>query len=258
MAFVNEDIVGGRGGFGFGGGEGGGILGLVALLALIGRNGGGGLLSGGSSGGVDGLNNLQGTIDTNAILGKLGTIEGSIPLSEAQVQLALAQLGQGIVSQINTTAVANAMGLSDIKFAQALSFAGLQKDIGDVDTNVDRQSCQIQNTIHSDGEATRALITTNLISQLQADKVILANEVTELRGDSHRERDRHGVEITMINNQNQNQLQFQQQSQVLANLHNAIFEVGQIARATNSNVIVGNTGATATGPQTANPTNVRA
>lgn len=61
----------------------------------------------------------------------------------------------------------------------------------------------------------------------------------------------------MINNQNQNQMQFQQQAQVLSGLAHLLADVNQVARATNSNVIVGNTGATTTGTQTANPTNVR-
>lgn len=76
------------------------------------------------------------------------------------------------------------------------------------------------------------------------------------RSERNRDADRHGVEITM--NNNQNQLQFQQQSQVLNGLAHLLSDVAQVARATNSNVIVGNTGATTTGTQTANPTNVRA
>lgn len=61
----------------------------------------------------------------------------------------------------------------------------------------------------------------------------------------------------MNNTQNQNQLQFQAQAQALSQVAAALVEVNQLARATNQNLIIGNTGAVGTGPQTANPVNVR-
>lgn len=73
-----------------------------------------------------------------------------------------------------------------------------------------------------------------------------------------------GTEVTVTQTVNQNQLQLQaqqqQQQQQQAILLNQLCTlVGglQNAVATNSNLIVGNTGAVATGPQTANPVNVR-
>ena len=69
------------------------------------------------------------------------------------------------------------------------------------------------------------------------------------------------VNVTQQVNQVQAQAQAQQQQQQQLILLNTIAGhlVGlQNAVATNSNLIVGNTGAVATGPQTANPVNVRA
>lgn len=237
MATFTEDIVGGRG-YGFGGDGFGGGLGLIAILALLARNNGG--LFGGNGEGVSGLNNLQGAIDTNAILGKLGTIEGLIPLTEAQVQLALAGVQNSLQQSISAVQLETANGF------------------GTTNANIERTGWQISQTVKDDGDKTRALITANQIADLNRQLGVAQLEAVELRSDSRAERDRHGIEITMNNNQNQNQLQFQAQAQVLQGLTNALFEVGQIARATNSNVIVGNAGATTTGAMTANPTNVRA
>ncbi|AWD90216.1 hypothetical protein [Dickeya phage Sucellus] len=80
-----QPTAGGMDGAGLG--LGGGLIGGVLLGALLGRNGG---LFGGGNDGVSGLNNLQGAIDTNAILSNLGDIKDAVPLAEAQVQLALA------------------------------------------------------------------------------------------------------------------------------------------------------------------------
>jgi len=83
----------------------------------------------------------------------------------------------------------------------------------------------------------------------------LKNELLELRGRSHARE----TEINVSQTVNQAQAQ-QQQQQILESrfgrLEHLISCVHQEARATNSNVIAGNTGAVTTGAQTANPTNV--
>lgn len=246
MAILNEDIIGGRG-FGSGGGDFGGGLGLIALLALLGRNGGGGLLGGGGSD-IGGLNNINAAVDSAAILGKLGNIEASVPLNSSQLQLAIAQataaLGQQSTAQ--TFGIMNALSTHALDNCQ--SFAGVARDIAAVDTNVDRQSCVIQNVVHSEGETTRALIQS--IDKANDSRLIVtqANEISELRNEGRRRDDRHGVEITMTNNQNQNQLQFQQQSQEFASLRGLLFEALQSIRSTNQAINIG-------GTQLASPTN---
>lgn len=256
---------GGRGssdGVGLGGG--GGILGLVALMALLGR---GGLGVGGDSGAA--AIGLQSSTDTNTILQSLGDIKASVPLAEAQVQLALAGQAASLTGTINTATIANMQGqntlglavanaISTAKDLAAAQTQTLTEQIAAVGNQVDRNLFQISSVVKDDGEKTRALITTNEMAALNRLAAERQDEIIELRNAAARENDRHGIEINMINNQNQNQLQFQQQAQVLGQLANVLCEVGQIARATNSNVIVGNTGATGVGAQNANPTNVRA
>lgn len=267
MASVYDDSVSARGGLAApsvavipsagGGLAEGGLLGTLLLLGLLGGNGG----IGGRKDCVDqaSLNGLQSALDTTAILGKLGSIEAAIPYNEAQVQLALA----GAVAQLTNQNTSNTNSVLAGQTAAALAAvtnqALLTRDIAAVETTVDRAAATVINTIRDDGNATRALFTENVIQGLRDDKVILSNELAEQRSERNRDRDRHGVEVTMINNQNQNTLVAVQQQQQLNTLLNHFGVLSsQIARATNSNVIVGNTGASTTGTQTANPTNVQA
>jgi hypothetical protein len=256
-------VVPGGGGFGEGG-----LLSTLLLLGLLGGNGG----IGNRKDCVDqaSLNGLQDGLNTNAILGKLGAIEAAIPYNEAQVQLALAGLGDQLTRTITNGQIALMQGQSALQLAEATSTAAIQNNIcstaqtllagqAAINTNIDRTATTVVNAIRDDGNATRALITENVIQGLRDDKVILANELAEIRNERNRDRDRHGIEVTTIVNQQQAQLQFQEQRQRLDMLTNHLCGIsGQIARATNSNVIVGNTGAVGTGTQTANPTNVNA
>lgn len=257
------NIIGGGGDGGFGGG---GMLGGLLIGALLGRNGGG--LFGGGNGDGAGAIGLQSSIDTNTILQSLGDIKASVPLAEAQVQLALAGQAASITNQINGTTLSLANGQSQLglSIANALSTAKdlaaaqtqtLSELVNNVGNQVDRNLYQLSTAVTNDGDKTRALIQS--LDKQNDSRLITAqaNEIIELRSERNRDTDRHGIEINMINNQNQNQMQFQQQAQVLNQLTSALIEVGQIARATNSTVMVGNTGTTAAN-QTANPTNVRA
>jgi hypothetical protein len=242
------------------------LIGGVLLGALLGRNGG---LFGGAGDGAGAAVALQSSVDTNAILQALGDIKASVPLAESQVQLALAGVNQDITSQsLQQTIALQGQGFAG-QLANLTSFAQVGDKVdalstltavgfGNVNTAIERNGWAITQAVNNDGEKTRALIQS--IDKQNDSRLITAqaNEIIELRAERNRDADRHGIEITMNNNQNQNQLQFQQQAQVLNTLAGALVEVGQIARATNSNVIVGNTGASTTGAQTASPTNVRA
>ncbi|MNJ37047.1 hypothetical protein D3C77_318540 [compost metagenome] len=204
-----------------------------------------------------------------AVLQSLGQIQAAVPLAEAQVQLALAgstgEIRSHLGSVENQLVSGQAVINKNISDAIASSLASqnninvnvLQTGTANLMATKDAQFA-LSNLITADGEKTRALITANQISELQRLAAERQDEIIELRNGSARDRDRHGIEINMINNQNQNQLQFQQQAQALVSLGHCLSDVSQLARATNTNLIVGNTGATTTGPQTANPVNVKA
>jgi hypothetical protein len=265
----------GSGGYG----SDGGILSAIILASILGNNNG---LVGNGRGVATcvaekdcatqaSINALQDGMNTNHILNKLGSIEAAVPYNEAQVQLALAGLGDQLTRTITNGHTALTQNQFAMQLQEANSTAAVQSHIANststlqnqlagntaavlaglnsVDTNVDRTGCAIINAVRDDGNATRALITENVIQGLRDDKVILANELAELRNERNRDRDRHGVEVTMINNQNQNQLQFQQQAQVLNTLQHGIIDALQSIRATNQAINIG------AGTQVANPTN---
>lgn len=257
------NVIGGGGGYdGFGSGG----LGIIALLALLSNRNGFGF--GGNTDGA-GVVALQSSIDTNAILQGIGDIKAAVPLAEAQVQLALAGAQADITSQSLQQTIAlqnqgftaqldNLQGFANTKDAVDSLSTQVAVGQGVTNTNIERLGWSLSREISTDGEKTRALI--GSIDRDNLNRIITtqAAELAELRNEGNRDRDRLGIEISMINNQNQNQMQFQQQAQVLGTLSHALLEVGQIARATNQNLIVGNTGATTTGAQTANPVNVKA
>jgi hypothetical protein len=251
----------------------GGLVGALVLLSLLGGNGFNNNNCNFNKDCVDqsALNALQGSFDTNSILSKLASIEAAVPYNEAQVQLALAGLGDQLTRTVTNGQTALMQNQFAIQLQEANSTAAVQSHIASstsnlqsqlagntaavlaglnsVDTNVDRSACTIINALRDDGNATRALITENVIQGLRDDKVILANELAELRHERNRDRDRHGVEVTMINNQHQNQVQFQQQAQVLNTLQHGIIDALQSIRATNQAINIG------AGTQVANPTN---
>lgn len=246
MATLSEDIVGGRG-YGMIGGDGfgGGAMGLVLGL-LLSR---GGLINN------DGRDCRDCVTNESLNQQTLGDIKAAIPLSEAQVQLALAQAIASVTAQ--ATADTQYLSTQNVQLATqaATDTALLTRDIASVDTNVDRQSTAIQIAINADGEKTRALITSNQIAELNQKLTVAQLENAENRAINRETVNSHNTTVTV--NQMQQQQQLQNQELRFA-LNQLIAGFGQFARATNGNVIVGNAGATTTGAQTANPTNVNA
>jgi hypothetical protein len=238
MATFNEDIVS-RGGGMFAGGDSNGVI----MGLLLGRLG--------LFGNQDGVNNGRCVTQDDLNGQTLGDIKAAIPLSEAQVQLALA----GLQASLSGQATADTQYLSNQSQALALAqmqlAAGLSREISAVDTNVDRQSTQIQETIFRDGEATRALITSNRIADLEQQLTVAQLRESEQRGINREIVNTNTITVSM----NQQQSQQQQQMQALQfQLAQLVGTVGQVARATNSQVVVGSSGVGAN--QTANPTNV--
>lgn len=242
MAMEINDIVGGRGGFGLGGGGDG----MGVLLGLLLARGGLGNDRDRNDCGKDYVTQS----DLNGLA--LGDIKAAIPLVEAQVQLALAG-NQAAISQL-VASVGNQ--LQNGQTAQLLQTcnqtAQLQAAICNVDTNVDRTSTATQAAIVASETRLANLITTNEMARLNQQLTVAQLDGLELRQRNDRDRERHSVEITMTQNQAQQQ---QQQQAVQFQLAQLMAGFSQYARATNGNVIVGSTGTT-TGAQTANPTNV--
>lgn len=267
-------------GAGLGAGLGGGLLGGILGGALLGNRG---LLGTGAAVAAEvgagvvtpamltaGLASVIDSNQNTVLLQSVGDVKAAVPLAEAQVQLALAGAQADITGTINTQASAQALAnqLTNQNIANAIAASlasqGAIKEsiaaygVANLNATKDAQFAIVTAGNQNTKEILAALNeqnTANLQRQLTvAESVGLENRLLGRQREVE-------VNVTQTVAQNQVQLQAQQQQQqqaiILAQLCSAIQGL-QVATATNSNLIVGNTGATTTGPQTANPVNVRA
>lgn len=260
---------------GMGAGLGGAGLGIGALLGLaLGRGG----LLGNEGRGHDCVTPMQlqtatGSIidsgQNNQVMGMLQGIATSVPVAEGQVQLALSQATGQLSNQIGQQSLAVAQGFA----SQAANTAQAQAAIIAVGESV-------KDAVNANGTA-NLLATTNasaanlaavanstnlILTAIKDQEITNLNRqltVSELRNSEDRAEARARateVNVTQTVNQNQAQAQAQAQQQQLVNTVSGLCHIVgslQNAVATNSNMIIGNTGAVGTGPQTANPVNVR-
>ncbi len=252
MATFVEDVVS-RGGAGSDGLGGGGVVTGLILGALLGR------------GGLGGVGTAEPTIAVNVatkedlILQTLGDVKASIPYNEAQVQLALAGAVTQLTNQSNVNTMVIQAGQNAAALAASTNAALVARDIAAVDTNVDRQSTAVQVSIKDSERNILEVINQNRIKDLEQQLTVSQLRESENRAIIREQNNSHNITVTQNNAQAQSQLQFQRQEQSINTLLNCVGNLaGQVARATNSNVIVGNTGASTTGAQTASPTNVSA
>jgi hypothetical protein len=257
------------GGFGM---LGAAALGFFAGEFMNGRRGGRGG-EGGEGGRAE--TRIEDTIFDTQILAKLGSIEASIPASECRTQAAVASAAAGLTNVTLQQTIALERDLASLALGTQQAFANTKDTVQNVgallgtaicnlNQNVSAQGCQTREAIQNDGDKTRGM----LFSRFQLEDSTRINElnarVIELQSEGRRAAD--GAEMRLsINNtanavqaqaQGQAQQQQQQQGFLLAQIAQTLGGLVQVAHATNSNVIAGNSGAVVTGPQTANPTNV--
>ncbi len=263
----------GGGGFG-GGGIGGGLLGGILAGALFGRDGfrrgdgGEGCVTPSQLSAA--LAGVQDTQMNTAVIQTLGAIQGAIPAAEGQVQLALAQAQGQLSNQIGQQSLAVAQGFGNTAQAISASQAAVIAVGESVKDAVNANGAANLLATKDAGAASLAAIaasTNQILTALKDQEITNLNRqltVAELRNTEDRAEARaRSTEVNVTQTVNQNQLQMQaqlqqqQQSVVLANIWERLNGM-QNAIATNSNLIVGNSGATTTGAQTANPVNVRA
>lgn len=271
MPFLGSGF--GGAGAGAGAGLGAGVLGGVLGGALL---GGRGLL--GNEGRINGgegcvtptqltaaLAGVEDNQMNTAVLSQLGRIEAAIPYNESQVQLALAGVQSDITGLINSANIANLQGqfainknVSDTTAQIIAAEVTTQVAVGNAVTSALQNTFALSQAINNDGEKTRALITSINDANLQRQLTVAD---LDRRDEANRGRQRETeINIVNTNTANAQQAQFQQQQQQLVVGFNQLCGVVaglQNAVATNSNMIIGNTGATTTGTQTANPVNVR-
>lgn len=282
-----EGAGGGGMGAAMGGGLGAGLLGGILGGALLGGNG---LFGRNGNVGNEFVTPMQlqtatgSIIDSNqntVLLQAVGDVKAAVPLSATQTQLAVSNTASDIrahLGQVENSLTAGQMAINkNVSDAIASSLASQNA----INVNVLQQGAATREAVNLMGQAnlaaTKDASTANLAAISASTSQILAalkdQEITnlnrqltvaELRNTEDRAEARARateVNVTQTVNQNQMQLQQQQQQQqIVLSLGQLAAVVGnlQSAVATNSNLIVGNTGGVATGSQTANPVNVRA
>lgn len=243
----------GNGGYDSGAGAGAGLLGGMLGSMVFGNRGGhdnhGGYSAMDSSGHM-------------AILGAVGSVKDTVSAGTASVVGTVNMGNMSLLGTINTgfaTQATNTLQQTLTLMQQANgNQAMLMSELCGVNQNVSAQGCMTREAVSNDGEKTRGLIV-----QLNTDNLNRLLTVADLdRRDECNRANLRGVEVNVAQTVNQVQLQAQQQqqqqqtTQLLTHLCSVVGTL-QNAVATNSNLIVGNTGATTTGAQTANPVNVK-
>lgn len=272
-----------------GGGLGAGVLGGILGGALLGGNGNG-LLGNRNNGVVDvgvtpaqfqaGLNSVTTANDTTAIMQGIADIKASVPLAEAQVQLALAGstgeirshlgavenglvAGQASINKNVSDAIASSLASQNSINMNVLTSAAATREAMALYGNANLVATKDAATatalaVANSTEKIIAALNDQNVANLQRQLTVAESTLAE---DRARSRSREvEVNVTQTVNQNNQQMQFQaQQQQQAILLNNLLMAVGglQSAVATNTNMVIGNTGAVATGTQTANPINVR-
>lgn len=138
--------MGGYGGFG-GGWEG--LLGLAAIGLIFGGFGGGGF---GGFGGGNGISAIYGAQQFNQLDNAIRNTQNGI----SDATYALNNGINGVVREV-----------LENKFAAQKCCCETQRAIDGVNYNNSKNTCDIINAIHSEGEATRGLITQNQIQELR-------------------------------------------------------------------------------------------
>ena len=130
----------------------------LLLLSLLARGGLGGLGTDAGAG-VAALN--SNTLDV--IQSQLGDIKASVPLAEAQVQLALSGTSAQLMSQANSNTQALQAGQTAAALVASQNAAMAARDIAGVAQTIATDGALTRATVVSEAQTTLALITSNQI-----------------------------------------------------------------------------------------------
>lgn len=154
--YMGYGMCGGYGGFGMGGWEG--IIGLIVLAGIFGGGFGG---FGGNNGG------WQQGFNTQNILSKLDGITNGISDATYALNNSLNGINMNLSNALCSTTYELASKIDANRFAAQQCCCETQRAIDSVNFNNAKNTCDIVNAIHAEGNATRDLITQNKIESLQ-------------------------------------------------------------------------------------------
>lgn len=183
---------------------GGGLIGGLILGSLLRNNGN--LFGNGVDGGVAGATLRtppeQATANMSLMAG-IGDIKQAVAVSAANADTSNAQQTSALSSQLSGIAAALTNTVTMAKDSASANSVAIMQQLNQVNTNLMESKFELAQTITNDGEKTRALITQNMVTELN-------NQLADLRT-------KQAVQdngITVTNNINQNQAQQQQQQQL--------------------------------------------
>ena len=183
-----------------------------------------------------------------SLMQSIGAVDKAVAVSTAAMEASQAAQSASIVSQLNNVASSLAARTDGVKEAVNAGTMVLAQQLNGVQQQIMENRYELSKDITTDGDKTRALITSQYEATLNrqltdANAAIIALQAKLDTGAATR-----GVEVTTTNNINQMQQQ-QQQQQQWGQLYNVLWGLAQNIQSTNSAINVGS------GTQTANPAN---
>lgn len=144
----------------FGGGTSGGILALIIIFVLLFGNGNG---FGFGGAGYATQADVQRGFDNTNVISKLDGISNGI------CSLGYDQLNQmnGINMNVMQSANAITQGITNLGYEQQSCCCNVNRNIDSVKYENARNTCDIVNAIHADGEATRAMMQNQVMQDLR-------------------------------------------------------------------------------------------
>lgn len=270
------------GGYGWGGGAG--ALGGLAT-GFFGGLVGNALFRGGLGGFEDGRgrhggDSCAGDVERAMIVQDIGELKRDVATSANETQAVVNAVGANGVQTTLQQTIALQQALAGLAASTQSGFCTVEREIASKTNLLSVEilnsraqaaelACSIKGVVHEEGEKTRALLTRQYEDSLnrrieEQNAKIVALETEGRFAEQRRQSDAISTRIDINNTavaaqaQGQQQAQFQELVSTVRGLVPAVAGLTQIAHATNSNVIAGNSGPVLTGTQTANPTNVRA
>ena len=153
-------------------------------------------------------------VSTTAILGKLATLEGAVPLAQANTENVILQQTNSLTGAIGSLALGTQQAFSNVKdavqggtLANSIAFCG-------VNSNIATSEARLAAQMAAGFNETQSLINRINTENISRELVTAQNKIIELEGD--RRADRHASDARIHVEQTVNQAQAQAQTQAQA------------------------------------------
>lgn len=228
---------------------GGGLIGGLILGSLLRNNGN--LFGNDGAGAVAGatLRNPPEQNQANMdLMAAIGAVDKSVAVSTASMEASQAQQTSTITSQFNNITSSLAGRIDGVKDVVNAGTMVLAQQLNGIEKSIMENRYELSKDITTDGDKTRALITSQYEATLNRQLSDANAAVIALQAKLDTGAVARGVEVNTTNNINQMQQQ-QQQQQQWGQLYNVLWGLAQNIRSNNEAINVGS------GTLTANPAN---